>query len=944
MARYSLGIDLGTTNCALAAVELVKRKSDVSPVEVTQLIASGELAERPLLPSFIYLPGEHELPAGAAALPWDPARSYLVGELARSLGAKVPGRLVASAKSWLCHGGVDRTAAILPWVAPSDIPRVSAVEASTRYLRHLAEAWNHQQRHQKTPARFEEQDITLTVPASFDDVARQLTAEAARQAGLQNVTLLEEPQAAFYAWIAQADRDRRRKQPLKEGMTCLVADVGGGTTDFSLIEGVAEEGALGFVRKAVGDHLLLGGDNMDLALAHRLEEKLNVGKLDAGRFAALAQACRAGKERLLGDRAPREVPITIMGRGRAVVAASLSAPLTRDEVTAAIVDGFFPAVPFDAPPHRGRPGAGGLHEMGLPFVSDPAITTHLASFLRQHDVTADRPPDAILFNGGVFTPALLRDRLIAVLKHWFGGDWEPIVLTTPSLDLAVALGAAYYGRQRRLGGRRILGGLARSYYIGVATAADRQKMLCVVPQHMEEGQTIELAEPVLELALGQPVQFPLYTSTVREDDAAGQTHSIPDQQLFRLAPLQTVLRGGKRAGIKGVPVTITSTLTPVGTLELSLVAQNSPIRWKLEFNTRDVSTPTGDAASADSGKETESSQDQSETESAALIDVLPEDKIQAALNTLTGVYRQTAEDPARQLTKTWEQILDLSRRDWPMSVCRRLGDALLEQAEHRRRSPDHLSRWYHLTGYCLRPGVGDAKDRFRLDQLWKLLAAPARQPGAVAGNVRTTDGGADFWILWRRVSAGLPGNLQQSLLDRLRAILVPGKAGPPFKPNANELAEMWRAAASLERLEPKVKELLAAPLLKQYRRPPVLPHIPWALSRLGARTMLYAPLNHVVPADTVTRWVDELLPYQPAHDSDRRAWLWTLTSLTRRTNLRGLDVDDALRAKVLDVLNQHDAPQRHRQLVEAGGELEKEEQQQLFGDDLPLGLRLVGER
>jgi molecular chaperone DnaK (HSP70) len=929
MPRYSLGIDLGTTNCALAAVELTKRKTDVLPFDVTQLIAPGELADRALLPSFLYLPGEGELPAGSTALPWDPARKFIVGELARSLGAKVPGRLVASAKSWLCHGGVDRTAAILPWGAPSEIERVSAVEASTRYLRHLAEAWNHRHRE-----KFEEQDITLTVPASFDDVARLLTAEAARHAGLQNVTLLEEPQAAFYAWIAQADRDRRRKQPLKEGMTCLVADVGGGTTDFSLIECVAEEGALSFIRKAVGDHLLLGGDNMDLALAHRLEEKLNAGKLDAARFAALAQACRAGKERLLGPKAPKEVPVTIMGRGRAVVAASLSAPLTRDEVLHLIGDGFFPNVPFDAEPRHGRSGIGGLHEMGLPYVGDPAITTHLATFLRQHGITAKQPPDAILYNGGVFTPAFLRDRLVAVMKSWFGEAWSPILLATPSLDLAVALGAAYYGRQRQVGGRRILGGLARSYYIGVATGDDHaasQKMLCVVPQHMEEGQTIELHEPVLELALGQPVQFPIYTSTVRDTDAAGQTLRIPARQLLRLAPLQSLLRGGKRAGAKGVPVTLTSTLTPVGTLELSLVAQNSPNRWRLEFNTRDVSGAATGATSEPS----------SQTQEAAAPDeVLPEDKIQAALDTMHFVYSHNTEDPARQLTKMWENHFEMSRRDWPMSLCRRLGDALLEQADHRRRSPAHLSRWYHLTGYCLRPGVGDAKDPFRLDQVWKLLGAQVRQAGAAQ---RMSDGGADYWILWRRLSAGLSPNLQLNLLERLRPILLPGKAGAAFKPNANELAEMWRMAASLERLEPKLKELLAAQLLRQYRRPPALPHVPWALARLGARTMLYAPLNHVVPADAVSHWVAEILRYQPGHDSDRRAWLWTLTNLTRRTNVRGLDIDDALRTQVLAILRRHHAPPRFVELIQTGGELQKEEQQQMFGEDLPLGLRLVNE-
>lgn len=932
MARYSIGIDLGTTNCALAAVEMVKRKNDVVPQQIDQLIAPGEMGSRPLLPSFVYLPSEHELPAGSTILPWQRREgeasaeppAFMVGEAARNWGAKVAGRLVSSAKSWLCHDGVDRQANILPWGAPADVPKVSAVDASTRYLQHLAQSWNYQQRDQKNPARLEEQSITLTVPASFDDVARQLTAEAARRAGFLNVTLLEEPQAAFYAWIAQAERDRRRKQPLQDGMTCLVADVGGGTTDFSLIDCQAESGVLGFTRRAVGDHLLLGGDNMDLALAHRLEEKLGAGKLDAGRFAQLTQACRAAKEILLGEKPPKECPVTIMGRGRSVVASALTTTLTKQEVEELIVEGFFPQVPFESDPQRAK--TTGIHEMGLPFVSDPAISKHLASFLRQHEVTPGNPPAALLFNGGVFTPELLRNRFIGILKQWFGPTWEPLVLTTPSLDLAVAIGAAYYGRQRQYGGKAIAGGLARSYYIAIASPSDTtasQQMLCVVPQHMEETQTIALKEPVLELSLGQPVQFPLYTSTVREKDQAGQLLSVPSSQLLKLAPLQTVLRGGKRAGIKGVPVTVTSTLTPVGTLEISLVAQNSPHRWRLEFNTRDAVTQETERSTESTTTSTQQPPEQS----------LPEENIEAALAALKTVYAQSAEEPAKQLTKTWEQLLEVSRRDWPSSLCRRLGDGLLECVEQRRKSLPHLARWYNLTGYCLRPGFGDARDRFRVDQLWKLLCAPGRP---------VTDGGADFWILWRRLSGGLPANLQMTLLDRLRPVLLAGKA-PAVKPNNNELAEMWRAAASLERLEPKVKGLLAEPLLKQYRRPPVQHYAPWALARLGARSLLYAPINHIVSAEIVSRWIDQLLPYQPVHDSDRRSWLWTLTTLSRRIGVRGLDIEDSLRAQVISVMEQHQAPHRYVQLVKEISQLERDEEQQMFGDDLPLGLKLITE-
>ncbi len=590
MARYLIGIDLGTTNSALAYLDLQHPRRgdrlDIKAFPIPQLVAVGEVKERPLLPSFLYLPGQHDLPAGATALPWHAQRDYAVGEFARNHGGKVPGRLVSSAKSWLCHGGVDRSAGLLPWTAPPDVPRISPIEASARYLRHMVESWNSVMAKGRPDDRLEKQTVVLTVPASFDDVARNLTVEAARKAGLEDLILLEEPQAAFYCW--QATHSATEAASLKPGTRCLVVDVGGGTSDFSLIEAVEQQGELGFVRQAVGDHLLLGGDNMDLALAKFVESKLpGAGRLDAVQYGVLTQACRMAKEALLSPNAPASHTVTVIGRGRAVIGGTLHAPLTPADVRQVILDGFFPVVPADAAPERGA--RAGLHEMGLPYVSDPGITRHLAAFLNNQSAPGASAPTAILFNGGVFQPPALRERVVEVLRQWFNRPehpWQPLVLTNPSLDLAVALGAAYFAWLRHAGGRRIGGGIARSYYIGVQqaqNASDDSKdvtVVCVVPQHMEEGQDIVLGKPELELALGQPVMFPLYTSTVRGDDKAGDLLTVAPEQLRRMPPLHTVLRGGKRSGTKSVPVTLAARSTAIGTLELFCVASDGHNRWR----------------------------------------------------------------------------------------------------------------------------------------------------------------------------------------------------------------------------------------------------------------------------------------------------------------------------------------------------------------------------
>jgi molecular chaperone DnaK (HSP70) len=966
--RYLIGIDLGTTNSALAYLDLQRHKPGARgtgppPIQtfaIPQLVAPAEVADRPLLPSFLYLPGPHDLPSGATALPWDPGRNFAVGEFARNHGARIPGRLVTSAKSWLCHAGVDRSSPLLPWSAPADVPRISPVEASMRYLRHMVEAWNYQMARDRPEDRLEKQTVVLTVPASFDDMARTLTVEAARKAGLENVTLLEEPQAAFYCWLSShAAEEVCQLQP---GARCLVVDVGGGTSDFSLIQAIEQQGELGFVRQAVGDHLLLGGDNMDLALAKFVETKLpGAGRLDAVQYGMLTQACRQAKETLLASNPPASFTVTVMGRGRAVVGGTQHTALTPAEVRRVLFDGFFPMVPRDAELLRG-PRAG-LHEMGLPYVSDPAVTRHLAVFLRRHlrkeegaAETASRPeagPDAILFNGGVFQPAALRERLVEVMRSWYdtpASPWQPLVLTNPSLDLAVAWGAAYFAWLRHSGGRRIGGGIARSYYLAVeadGTSGPRSEappvrlsarppvtVLCVVPQHLEEGQEVSLARPQLELALGEPVLFPLYSSTVRGADHAGDVLKVAPEQLLQLPPLHTILRGGKRSGTKRVPVTLAARCTEIGTLELWCVAREGGNRWRLEFNVRDI---VPDEVPPEEGEGEEKS---------GLTDIWPEAQVEAAARLIRGVYTEDGEglpDP-RELTKGLEAALEASRNDWPTGLCRRLYSFLAEVAEQRRRSPAHLSRWYHLVGFCLRPGFGDPLDRYRVEQLWKLMHAPPRtEPGRPVRPTgpRPVEGGADAWIMWRRVAGGLNTQLQQSLWDRLRPVLLPAKGKAVVKPSANELAEMWRTAASLERLDVKAKAALGQALLKPLARSPVPTYGFWALTRLGARVLLYGPLNAVVHPDVVHSWIDQLLGFQPSHESERMAWAFCLAQLARRSGQRALDIDDSHRQSVLTVLRPQPVPRHWLQMVEEVVELEGEEQSQMFGESLPIGLRLL---
>ncbi len=599
--KYVIGIDLGTTNCAVAYAPEGGDPRDIQPIDllgIPQLVNPGEVRDEPLLPSFLYIPGSADFPAGSMVLPWSDAPPFVVGALAQKRGAEVASRLVASAKSWLSHAGVDRTAPILPPNAPEGVQKISPVEASRRYLEHLRAAWD-----SKMPdAPFTEQQVFVTVPASFDAVARELTLKAAEQAGYQNLLLLEEPQAAFYAWIERHPDWRER---VRVGDLILVVDIGGGTTDFTLVAVTEEGGGLQLERIAVGEHILLGGDNVDLALARHLEQQLSAQgtKLDMMQLNALWQQCRLAKEKLLEpDNKKREHPVTILGRGTGLVGGTIKTKLLREDVDRILGEGFLPSVSSQDMPQRRRTG---LAEIGLPYAADAAITRHLARFLRQQAAQSEHgavrrgasglaAPTHVLFNGGVLRANLVRRRILEVLNGWLQEEGlEPAVpLVGEDLMHAVARGAAYYGLARTGRGVRIRGGVPRTYYVGIESAMPAVpgmrtpvKALTVAPFGMEEGSSAQLREREFSLVVGEPAEFRFFQSATRKNDAAGAMLDDVGDDLEELSPVEVCLPADGKSG-EFLPVTLETVVTETGMLQLWSVARDGR-RWKLEFNVRE---------------------------------------------------------------------------------------------------------------------------------------------------------------------------------------------------------------------------------------------------------------------------------------------------------------------------------------------------------------------
>jgi hypothetical protein len=609
VAKYIIGIDLGTTNSALACCDATaaEGKSQIEVRSIPQLVDPNEVAERTLLPSFLYIPGEFDFPKGSLALPWEPEPKLVIGELARKRGAESPNRLVASAKSWLSYAAVNRTAPILPWQAPEEVPKLSPVEASSQFLQYLRTVWDSGEAGEQRQLALAEQDVLLTVPASFDEEARELTRRAAEQAGYDHVTLLEEPQAAFYAWLeSQGDAWRHR---IKVGDLVLVCDIGGGTTDFSLIMVSEENGELTLKRVAVGDHILLGGDNMDLALARFLQQRLEASgdRIDIWQLQGLWHRCRMAKEKLFESSKAQTRPITLLGKGTKLVGGTIKTELAREDLNQILVEGFFPKVASDELPARQR--RVGFQELGLPYAADPAITKHLARFLSEQVRNSPEAagirrggsglacPTHILFNGGVMKAAVLRDRVVEVLNSWLRQEgFEALgmeqILEAPDLEHAVARGAAYYGKARRGRGVRIRSGASRTYYIGIESSMPAVpgmeapiKALCVVPFGMEEGTEATIPDREFGLVVGEPAEFRFLSSSVRKQDQVGRLLEDWGDDIEERSPLQVTLNLDGQLG-KIVPVRLETRVTELGTLEVWCVSRDSH-RWKLELNIRE---------------------------------------------------------------------------------------------------------------------------------------------------------------------------------------------------------------------------------------------------------------------------------------------------------------------------------------------------------------------
>jgi hypothetical protein len=865
-----VGIDLGTTNSALAFIDPKEAAdADFPPIhvlEIPQTVVQGRIESRRTLPSFLFLA---------------PDQTY-VGTFARDQGAIVPTQSVHSAKSWLSNPDVDRTAKILPWDAQESGRVLSPVEVSAKVIGQMGEAFQ---------ARFgqplSQQEIVLTVPASFDEEARQLTVAAAKEAGIEKLTLLEEPAAAFYSWIAN-DLTRSQKS-LFDGQNVLICDVGGGTSDFTIIRVNRNGDRVEFTRTAVGKHLLLGGDNLDLTLAWLVESKLGK-QLSIRQRSGLRRQCAAAKEKLLSDPNLKAVDITVLGTGSSLIGGTLRTEITREEALELAVDGFLPFCDLDEKPKEEKRSL--FREVGLPYVSDPAVTRHLAAFLS----SANTAPDAILFNGGFFIPDLLRDRVVDVIEKWYGK--RPLVLENRDLDLAVAVGASYYSYVRSTGaGLIVRGGLPRTYYLGLAsTKPDTVETLCLVPRGAEEGATLEVDNDALQLVANKPVSFKLYSSLIRAEDPVGATITFPQSDLdsgdLKLhAPLNAVIRFGKQ-GERLVPVKLGAKLTEVGTIEMWADSKVSEHRWRLEFELRKQAQAATVRAAAVVSDEALVKAEQLITDTFAGNDVAPE-----------------------ELPAKLEQTLGLGRNSWPLSAIRRLADRMLELAEHRKKSAAHEMRWLNLGGFCLRPGFGFPGDDYRIEQARRVYAS-----GLVFANQVQNE--IDWWIFWGRVAGGLNRNQQVDVFQRISPMILPKFNKKVQRVNSSLFRELWRTASSLELLPGQTRTQIGDALIEKIKKGDMVETALWCISRLGARKLFHGPNNQVLPASTAQRWIDALAKVPNASDA--------VLSLARVTGDGTRDLSPQAIESIRRTFPDLD--------LDADDSTDMRQMGKIFGEELPAGL------
>ncbi|HDM8131717.1 TPA: hsp70 family protein [Vibrio harveyi] len=930
--RFLVGIDLGTTNTVVAYCEITDNleQSEVSLFDIDQLIGPGEVVRKPLLPSFRYHPAVGQISPSDLTLPWEnepvsgDISNVIVGEWARELGAKVEGRQVSSAKSWLSHQAVDRSSDILPWAGAQDVDKVSPVIASASYLNHIRQAWNY--RHPSN--KLEDQDVVVTVPASFDETARKLTLEAAELAGLKKIVLLEEPQAVCYDWYARHQQTAANE--LKELPLILVCDVGGGTTDLSLIEAsFSSQDELALDRIGVGEHLMLGGDNLDLALAHLAESRFNQSKkLTAASLTKLIQQTRKAKENLLSASAPEEVKITMLGSGSKLLGGTKSIGLSRQEVHQIALDGFFPLSDFSEVPDKRRSA---VVEFGLPYVADPAVSKHVAEFLTQHQQVAraalgieddkqNAIPVGLLLNGGVFNSELVTERVTTLLSDWRGAPVT--VLDNPHPDWSVALGAVAFGKARRGAQLKIGGGAARSYFLHLQEKNKMGKALCLLAKGTEEGHEIRLSGRRFSLTLGEPVRFNLLTSThdTLTNNTAIQNGVMVDVDPDLFAPLPPYITTLEGEGVElqanqkeRVEVQLACQLTEVGTLKMECVsAEDDSKRWELEFEVRNKQTD--------------------DSEQVKLHPKLNECK-ELIARLYSGNKKSAESKEIKTLAKDLEKKLG-KRDEWDFTTLRQLFDTFAQGRKRRRRSEQHEKNWLRLAGFALRPGFGDPTDSWRIEQVWGLYQQNIQ--------FKNHQGWTDWWVFWRRIAGGLSQEQQETILADIAKYLHPGAMKNPQSAKAAQdmgYESMVRLAASLEHLEVEDKVLLATWFLSKAINHNQFEQAHWwAMGRLASRTPLYGSQHNVIPREQAEQWLPKLLEQNWQKEP---MIAFAAVMICRKTGDRLFDISDDYREQVLTKLKQSKVPESWVSLVEEVKELSESESKRIFGDALPSGLTLV---
>ena len=919
-SKYIVGIDLGTTNIAVTYVDMEDEKRETKVFKISQLCAPGEVDAKELLPSFCFFPDFKLVPEKSTNLPWANNEKHAVGIYARDFGSAMPNRFISSVKSWLCHVGVDRRKEILPWGSKIKDVQKSPLEITSYYLEHIKNAWDYKFSKTKdvygNKCFLVDQQIIITVPASFDETARELTIEAAEKAGYKNIKLLEEPLAAFYSWLDN-NQDTWKKE-LLPGNRTLVMDVGGGTCDFSIIE-MNNDGVLS--RTAAGNHLLLGGDNIDISIAHKIEKEWGK-QLSHGEWLTLCQKAREAKEKLLGAEL-ESTEVVLLSQGSSVIGNSRKYTVEKKDLIELLNNGFIPEITVNAPSPTLKTG---LQTMGLPYVPEPALTKHLLQFLRYsykvtQKINSDLAkqtsevlcPDKILFNGGTMIPGVVRNQILDNLNSWFK-DKKVTELQSKDLSLAVSYGASYFGRTKRGEGVRVKSGTALSYYLNVSdkkeTNPQAGKFVCVMPRGIDENIE-QITDKIFLLSANKKVQFPLYSSATRLGDKSGDILVDDSNELTFVSTMETALKFGKISE-KKIKAEIQSLLTETGVLKIYLKSLESTHKWPLNFDTRLLTESLDESAA--------------KVSNAVVVD---QKHIDEACIAIADYFK--SKNNNGNLVKTIENTLDLKKKMWPLQCLRKMADTLLNIPYDLQKTPNKEARWLNLCGYCMRPGFGDTEDGIRLKSIWNLWYKKMHSknnPVVIS----------EWWIFWRRIASGLKNGHQRMIYQELNKELYPkGKYLKHIKTGVQVKTEMWRCLGALELVPVQQKQEIARILLGQISKLEAYEY--WTLARLGNRHLFHAQINYIVSADIVEKWLDKIIPAKTEKNAMKDK-LFAISCLARKTDNRALNIDDEHLNNAFKYLKENNASLNSIEHLTTFKQDTVAEQGEIAGDSIPLGLTL----